>query len=72
MFRPFQEEVASILALKPASEGEAFLLTIGRGYRSLIKRYKDVVGTPTLSSQSTQTQNNTYALLWAAQNWAAT
>lgn len=71
VFRPFQEEVSAIVALKPAVEGEAFLMTLGRGYRSLIKRYKDIVGTPTLSNQSSQTQNNTYALLWAAQNWAA-
>uniref|UniRef100_A0A1B6DQ53 non-specific serine/threonine protein kinase n=1 Tax=Clastoptera arizonana TaxID=38151 RepID=A0A1B6DQ53_9HEMI len=72
VFRPFQEEVSAIVALKPAADDEAFLMTLGRGYRSLIKRYKDVAGTPTLSSQSSQTQNNTYALLWAAQNWAAT
>ncbi|XP_075215251.1 leucine-rich repeat kinase [Lycorma delicatula] len=72
VFRPFQEEVSAIVALRPNEEGETVLATIGRGYRSLIKRYKDVVGTPTLMSQSSQTHNNSFALLWATENWAAT
>lgn len=71
VFRPFQEEVSSIVALRPNEEGETLLATIGRGYRSLIKRYKDIVGTPTLTSQSSNPQNSSFAILWATKNWAA-
>lgn len=72
VFRPFQEEVSAILALQPRTQtpgkDETVLLTLGRGYRSLIKRYKDLPNTPTNPSQN---HNHTYALLWANKNWAA-
>ncbi|XP_065205497.1 uncharacterized protein LOC135835253 isoform X2 [Planococcus citri] len=40
VFRPFQEEVCSILALPVKVDGRTCLATVGRGYRSLINRYK--------------------------------
>lgn len=67
VFRPFQEEVSAILALQPLSQNsDTVLLTLGRGYRSLIKRYKEI-GNHTVPQNS----NHTYALLWANKNWAA-
>lgn len=43
--------------------------TVGRGYRSLISRYTDIM--PTLSSgSSSDSKSGTYVLLWRAQHWA--
>lgn len=75
VFRPFEEEVYAIIALPSfSSDSTSTLVTIGRGYRNLIKRYKDIVGMPTMSGQVTNNDSstdNTFGLLWVAKNWTA-
>ncbi|KAI5703280.1 hypothetical protein M8J75_009878 [Diaphorina citri] len=58
VFRPYEELVTAILPLG----GD--IVTIGRGYRSLVSRY-------TNSTASSQCKENHFALLWSSQNWAA-
>ena len=94
VFRPFEEEVRAIIPLlRPAYEDSGtsaedgqkkqfcpLIATVGRGYRSLIARYTDMVMTPTgLQSPMHAYQggdrevrsHNMYALLWRAERWAA-
>lgn len=61
VFRPYEQEVTCIAA---ASDGKT-VISIGLGYRSLLKRYlshcndmANVVGT-------------TFAILWSTRNWNA-
>lgn len=58
VFRPYEELVSAIVPL-----GTGDIVTIGRGYRSLLARYTNSTG---------QSSGQHYALLWTAQNWAAT
>ncbi|KAJ9598231.1 hypothetical protein L9F63_011052, partial [Diploptera punctata] len=99
VFRPFEEEVRAIVPLlrlanedgvASADDGQKkqccpLIATVGRGYRSLIARYTDMVMTPTgiqspmhvyHSGERTgglgEVRNhNMYALLWRAERWAA-
>ncbi|XP_065214793.1 leucine-rich repeat serine/threonine-protein kinase 1 isoform X2 [Planococcus citri] len=69
VFRPFQEEVCSILALPVKVDGRTCLATVGRGYRSLINRYKP----GNVSSKASLLINSsTFAILWSTGYWAAT
>lgn len=61
VFRPYEQEVTCMAA---ACEGNA-IISIGHGYRSLLKRYlshcndmADITGT-------------TFAILWSTRNWNA-
>lgn len=75
--RPFEDEVRSIIAL----EGEqSLLVTIGRGYRSLIDRFTDVKTGPVMTPCAPlgekkkdilqkDRSGNMHALLWKADHW---
>lgn len=69
VFRPYQEEVCSILALPVKVDGRTCLATVGRGYRSLINRYKP----GNVSTKASLFINSsTFAILWSTGYWAAT
>ncbi|XP_044740580.1 leucine-rich repeat serine/threonine-protein kinase 1 isoform X2 [Chrysoperla carnea] len=70
IFRPFEEEVRSIVPLMSVSRNpnikeSSYIATIGRGYRSLISRYTDIPFTPSslqspmMAATSTITGNST-------------
>jgi len=57
VFRPFEEDLLSIIPLPPVNESDPPLIaTIGKSYRSLIDRYTDVktlnVTTPNVSASN--------------------
>ncbi|XP_055623482.1 leucine-rich repeat serine/threonine-protein kinase 1 isoform X2 [Toxorhynchites rutilus septentrionalis] len=79
IFRPFEEDVRCIV---PLYGGPCpMLVTIGRGYRSLIDRYTDFttgqVTTPLATPQDKRLKesllkdrsNNMHALIWTAEHW---
>lgn len=87
IFRPYEEDVRAIVPLtknKVAGESNEnttpLLATIGRGYRSLLSRYTDVVSTigscivsPTVSMSNTvSNKQNMFVLLWRAEHWNTT
>ncbi|XP_075989581.1 leucine-rich repeat kinase isoform X2 [Anticarsia gemmatalis] len=64
VFRPYEEDVCVIIPLPPHKEGDVGMLaTFGHGYRPLLQRYAPH------SSNSTNTYNGFYCLLWRAQHW---
>lgn len=65
VFRPYNEEVAAILTLPVKVDGRACLATVGRGYRSLIARYRSEN-----ASKKTVLLNSSFALLWSTGHWA--
>lgn len=80
IFRPYDDEVRIILPIPevPGTNSE-FLVTIGRGYRSLIQRFTDItrnqVTTPInteksmLASLQKDHSTHMHALLWRTDNW---
>ncbi|XP_053686186.1 leucine-rich repeat serine/threonine-protein kinase 1 isoform X3 [Sabethes cyaneus] len=81
IFRPFEEDVRCII---PLNGGPGpMLVTVGRGYRSLIDRYTDVttgqVTTPSSAAAQDSKRfkesllkdrsNNMHALIWTAEHW---
>lgn len=84
IFRSFEDEVRCIIPLPALPTSPApLVVTIGRGYRSLIDRYTDIttgqVATTPTSSVSTDRRikesfmkdrsNNMHALIWTADHW---
>lgn len=81
IFRPFQEDVRTIIALNPIQSLQTpLVVTIGRGYRSLIDRFTDVQTGPVTtpgSSMDKKTKellqkdrsNHMHALIWRADHW---
>uniref|UniRef100_A0A8D8E4R7 non-specific serine/threonine protein kinase n=3 Tax=Culex pipiens TaxID=7175 RepID=A0A8D8E4R7_CULPI len=79
IFRPFEEDVRCIVPLYGGPV--PMVVTVGRGYRSLIDRYTDFttgqVATPSASSQDKRLKeallkdrsNNMHALIWTAEHW---
>ncbi|KXJ72845.1 hypothetical protein RP20_CCG017127 [Aedes albopictus] len=79
IFRPFEEDVRSIVPLYGGPT--PMLVTLGRGYRSLIDRYTDVttghVTTPSAGAPDKRLKesllkdrsNNMHALIWTAEHW---
>lgn len=79
IFRPFEEDVRCIVPLYGGPT--LMLVTIGRGYRSLIDRYTDVttghVTTPSAGAPDKRLKesllkdrsNNMHALIWTAEHW---
>lgn len=66
VFRPYQEEVSAILALPvKVNDDRPCLVTVGRGYRSLINRYKN--GN---TSKNSVLLDGTFAILWSTECWA--
>ncbi|XP_014247457.1 leucine-rich repeat serine/threonine-protein kinase 1 [Cimex lectularius] len=59
VFRPYEGELNAIVAL-PASKPPT-IATFGRGYRSLITRYKEVPGNIDIQ--------HTYPILWSTDDW---
>lgn len=66
VFRPYNEEVSAILTLPVQQNGRPCLATVGRGYRSLIARYKSL----TSYNKDFGLLNNTFAILWSTGHWA--
>lgn len=65
VFRSYQEEVSTILALPVRiDDGKPCLVTVGRGYRSLINRYKNGC-----TSKNSTLLNGTLAILWSTGYW---
>lgn len=82
VFRPFQEEVRTIIPLSRAANlTTPLIVTIGRGYRSLIDRYTDAVTTHAttpagnekrhINSKEAQKDRsqNIHAIIWRADHW---
>jgi hypothetical protein len=78
IFRPFEEDVRCILPIFNTPTPK--VITIGRGYRSLIDRYTDLttgqVMTPTASTDKRikdsllkDRSNHMHALVWNAEHW---
>ncbi|KAJ8705805.1 hypothetical protein PYW08_012851 [Mythimna loreyi] len=64
VFRPYEEDVQVIIPLHPhRSEEPGMIATFGHGYRPLLQRYAPH------SSNSTNTHNGYYCLLWRTQHW---
>lgn len=84
VFRPFQDEVRSIIPLPRLQNSTTpLIVTIGRGYRSLIDRYTDAITTQATtpignserrSGASRDAQKDrskhVHAILWRADHWA--
>ena len=62
VFRPFGEEIQSLVSFSPMS-GKQCLVSIGRGYRNLISRFCTSSGTEELETEKI------YALLWQTDSW---
>lgn len=84
VFRPFQDEVRAIIPLpRMCNTNTPLIATIGRGYRSLIDRYTDVITTHAttplgnekrsiLSSARESTKdrsNHMHCIIWKADHW---
>lgn len=64
VFRPYEEEVQYISVI-PSENGSATILSVGRGYRSLINRYTDAPNRDTKEKKNHQT----HCILWRAEHW---
>lgn len=82
IFRPYQDDVRCIIALNPVQESQVpLIVTIGRGYRSLIDRFTDVntgqVMTPCTTGTDRKTKevlqkdrsHHMHALIWRSDYW---
>ncbi|XP_063703322.1 leucine-rich repeat serine/threonine-protein kinase 1 isoform X2 [Culicoides brevitarsis] len=82
IFRPYQDDVRCIIALKPVQESQVpLIVTIGRGYRSLIDRFTDVntgqVMTPCTTGTDRKAKevlqkdrsHHMHALIWRSDHW---
>lgn len=82
IFRPFQDDVRCIIALNPVQNYQTpLVVTIGRGYRSLIDRFTDVntgqVMTPCTSTNDKKAKevlqkdrsNHMHAVIWRGDHW---
>lgn len=69
VFRPYEEEVQYISVVPPENSlsSSAVIVTVGKGYRSLINRYTDADA----SSRDTKEKKNhqTHCILWMAEHW---
>ncbi len=65
VFRPYQEEVSAMLVVPVKANDRPALVTVGRGYRSLINRYKNE------NSKNISLFDGTFAILWSSGHWAA-
>ncbi|XP_022818770.1 leucine-rich repeat serine/threonine-protein kinase 1 [Spodoptera litura] len=64
VFRPYEEDVKLIVPLHPHREDEpGMIATFGHGYRPLLQRYAPH------NSNTTNTHNGYYCLLWRTQHW---
>lgn len=64
VFRPYEEDVKLIIPLYPHREEEpGMIATFGHGYRPLLQRYAPH------NSNTTNTHNGYYCLLWRTQHW---
>lgn len=81
VFRPFEDEIKCIIPLPPSNLDQGpMVVTIGRGYRSLIDRYTDVISSHTGSTPMNEKRPKKeamkdrsgfmHALLWRADNWS--
>lgn len=67
VFRPHEEEVQYISVLPQESNSPAVIVSVGKGYRSLINRYTDVDA----SNRDTKEKktHQTHCILWRAEHW---
>lgn len=66
VFRPYEEEVQYISVLpSDCTSITPVILSVGKGYRSLINRYTDVDPSTAKEKKSHQT----HCILWRAEHW---
>ncbi|RWS17099.1 Leucine-rich repeat serine/threonine-protein kinase 1-like protein [Dinothrombium tinctorium] len=79
VFRPYEEEIQIIVPFKAKNQFEfnvnkveneemnqkKFILTVGKGFRSLIARYVNMPD----EGLSLTTQKGSFAILWSTENW---
>lgn len=70
VFRPFQEEVQFISVLPP-NDGNSppAIVSIGKGYRSLINRYTDIDTIAKRANEKERKIHQTHCILWRAEHW---
>lgn len=66
VFRPYEEEVQYIAAVPPdCASNTPVILSVGKGYRSLINRYTDL----NPSKNKEKKNHQTHCILWRAEHW---
>ena len=75
VFRPFSNEVQAIIPVdikpgrnKEESKLESYIVTLGKGYRALIKRYVSNM-TSLASEDEDHDLSMIYAMLWQPDDW---
>lgn len=70
VFRPFEEEVQYIAPL-PTTDINALpaIVSIGKGYRSLINRYTDIDSPAKRANDKERRIHQTHCILWRAEHW---
>lgn len=67
VFRPYEEEVQYISVIPSEnSSSSAVIVSVGKGYRSLINRYTDV------DTTKEKKNHQTHCILWRAEHWTST
>lgn len=70
VFRPFEEEVQYIAALPTTdTNSPPAIVSIGKGYRSLINRYTDVDSPAKRANDKERRIHQTHCILWRAEYW---
>lgn len=68
VFRPYEEEVQYISVIpSDIASNASVIVTVGKGYRSLINRYTDV--TPPNRDTKEKKNHQTHCILWRAEHW---
>lgn len=66
VFRPYEEEVQYISVIpSECVSNTPVILSVGKGYRSLINRYTDVDP----STAKEKKNHQTHCILWRAEHW---
>lgn len=70
VFRPFEEEVQYISALPTIdSNSPPSIVSIGKGYRSLINRYTDIDTPAKRANDKERRIHQTHCILWRGEHW---
>lgn len=70
VFRPFEEEVQYIAPLPTTDiNSPPAIVSIGKGYRSLINRYTDIDSPAKRANDKERRIHQTHCILWRAEHW---